>query len=301
LQDSGAALPSGTNTWKELLENKVVWELSPDFWLKYPPANLLGKGGFGEVWEVRDRAGGQSYAVKLLDQKPTDDTEIQALLQLWKHCPQFPRLHGAYIVPDPAPNPLGEEKPRYALMMDFVPGTSGRRVRLDREQVYQASEQLLEQLACMHSIGIVHRDIKPDNVLIEATDLGLSARLVDLGLACRLVDSIQELPVCQKIMVFGDRYFLAPELRTAGAHQNAKSDVWAMGVTLYYLAHPDKIQDILAQRWNDVQTNTKRLLTEINKPSRDAFEQLMQRMVDADPAKRPSAEQALTQLQTIKD
>ena len=146
---------------------------------------------------------------------------------------------------------IGQDDGFYFLEMEYVVGSSLRRLierqgPLDFDRATQIMVQVSTALTTAHRSDIVHRDIKPDNILI--TEHG-AAKLADFGLAKQVAGPKTDM---RRSRLFGTPYFMAPELFRAQP-ADTKSDVYAMGVTFFYvltgrLPFVDKTIDAIAKR-----------------------------------------------------
>lgn len=205
----------------------------------------LGKGGMGAVYEVEHVELGVRYALKAFVRDHGDvealrtrfRTEGKALARL-----RHPNLVRVYD--------LGEDEGRGVLyfVMDLVAGRDGaartladvRPGEADEAQLARWYAQLKSALEYIHGAGIVHRDMKPGNVLLDADgnavlgDFGIS-RFLDGKLRRELdVDSTMEVENADSRKVMGSVMFVAPEVRR-GEKATAAADAYALGVTFYRL------------------------------------------------------------------
>lgn len=193
---------------------------------RYRIDNLLGKGGFGEVHQGWDMALEIPVAVKLLfDNTPASvslfKSEAKILAKL-KH-PHLPRVTDYF-----------SEHGTHFLVMDFIEGED-LQVRLDKtgsfinhNDVVEWITQILGALAYIHSLKIVHRDVKPGNIRVSPTGF---ASLVDFGIA--KTDSRKM--TCPGAKGAFTPYMASPEqCQTLGLTTPA-SDIYAVGATMYYL------------------------------------------------------------------
>jgi hypothetical protein len=188
--------------------------------------SLLGSGGVAEVYRARDRATGAEVALKeLLPQFAADRAVRRRFL---REAEVARRLDHPGIVPVLA---AGEEGGRPYLVMELVEGEDLRR-RLDRagplpfEEVRAMVVAIAGALDHAHARGVVHRDLKPQNVL-----LGERVRLCDFGLA--RVQTLASLTGSS--LVWGSPEYMAPELFGRG-RADPRSDLFSLGVLLFELA-----------------------------------------------------------------
>jgi serine/threonine protein kinase len=272
------------NAWQEIATEIPNWRMAPDFWQNYTNLAELGSGFFGAVYKVLEQSTGELKVLKVFNQKPSSDTEYQVLRQLSKVCPNmgFPETQGLLIVPSPK-----TQVPSYAILMDWIPGQAADEHRYTDQEILIIGRQVLGQLQCMHQAGLVHGDIKPDNILV---DMGppLRATLIDYGSVCsqraknqeELTQQLRGIVRCTGCLG-GHSDFWAPEIDIMkipfGPVATPRSDLWALGVTLWLLLHPaDYSLD-------------KQLLIQKIKASKDSgVNNLIKSMVVAEPAQRPS-------------
>ena len=193
---------------------------------RYEIADEIGRGGFSIVYRARDRRVGADVAIKLLVPPPAAARlarerlrrEVQVVRQL-----SHPNIVAVYDVVDDGPWSF--------VVMEYVPGPDlAVRVRqrgpLDSDAVARLGREITAALAAAHRHGILHRDVKPQNILLAPDG---RARLTDFGSA-RL--SGQE-TVTQTGGLVGTADYAAPE-QLAGGRGDARADEYALGVTLYY-------------------------------------------------------------------
>jgi serine/threonine protein kinase len=123
-----------------------------------------------------------------------------------------------------------EEHAAIWLVMEYVPGRSLAEIvaedgPLDPGRVAEIGAQVAEGLAAAHALGVVHRDVKPGNVLIREDD---TAKISDFGIA----RSVGDPALTQSGLLTGTPSYFSPEL-ARGAAPSPASDVWALGATLY--------------------------------------------------------------------
>ncbi len=189
---------------------------------RYRPLRPLGSGGSGSVWLARDESNGLDVALKIVPREGKAGTraerEAEAAARL-----RHPRCLRAYAC-------AGDSRNVY-IAYEYVPGQT-LRDRIRAGEVHDAAAleiaaQILEGLAHAHANGIVHRDVKPTNVLVADAEQ-LEVRLLDFGLAqfteAETLTAAGDVP--------GTLAYISPE-RLRGEEATYAADVWAVGVLLW--------------------------------------------------------------------
>lgn len=241
---------------------------------RYRLTRLLGRGGHGGVWEGTDSLTGTPVAVKVLNGEATTSQvrrEVSALRLL--------RIPGVVRLFDE-----GVDRGRGFLVMERAvgqpfPGTSGDRTWSSLAGI---TASLLETLARVHSAGVVHRDIKPGNVLID--DRGRPT-LLDFGLALGAVGNHS-----LDARMVGTPGYMAPE-QFDGREVTAQADLYAVGVMLYdALAGrpPHESPNLWALMYAKINTDAPPLRTAA--PSvPEAVASVIDRMIAREPRDRPGS------------
>jgi serine/threonine-protein kinase len=205
---------------------------------RYRLADLLGKGGLGAVYEAEHLASGRRLAVKLLHGELGEAPDVVRRFQreakaasLLDH-PNIVEVLDLGALPDGA----------LFLVMELVRGRSIGSLlddgALAPRRALVIARQILDGLAYAHGRGLVHRDLKPDNVMIvSAGDPGLEYELVkilDFGLVRLMGDAAAEDPekLTRTGVVFGTPKYMSPE-QALGRPADARSDLYAVGVMLF--------------------------------------------------------------------
>jgi serine/threonine protein kinase len=191
---------------------------------RYRLKRLLGEGATGLVFEAADEEG-TAVALKLI--RPERAGETAARSRFLREARLARRIESRHVVPILE---VGEESGRvYLVMPYFAAGSLARRVeatgRLSPDEAIDLAAQLGRGLDTLHEHGILHRDVKPSNVLLA--DDGTAA-LADFGLA-RATDSTR---ITRDGQLVGTLHYLAPEL-IEGADATRASDLYALGCLLY--------------------------------------------------------------------
>ncbi|MCU0234968.1 MAG: protein kinase [Thermoanaerobaculales bacterium] len=185
---------------------------------------LLGEGGSGTVYAALDTAIGQKVALKVLRPELADDPNRERLRREVRAArPGHPNIVTVFD--------LHEHDGLLFLSMELVAGRSLREYLNERgtlpvDEVTTIGARLAEALAHLHGRGLVHRDVKPGNVLLGTDG---SVKLCDLGLARPLARGVT---ITDGAAMVGTPAYMAPEQATA-AEPQAASDVYALGLSLY--------------------------------------------------------------------
>ncbi len=203
---------------------------------RYELEARIGAGGMGEVYRAHDRLLGRTVAVKLPAASVAQDPVARARFR--REARAAARLNHPNVVDVYDWNEVDEGA---YLVLEHVDGPSLRAVlaaegSLDARTVARYGAQIADALACAHDHGVVHRDVKPSNVLVAADG---SVRVTDFGIASavppdRSVDPVMRTlgdPITQPGTVIGSPGYLAPE-QLAGAPIDGRSDIYSLGVLL---------------------------------------------------------------------
>ncbi|MCA9674982.1 MAG: serine/threonine protein kinase, partial [Myxococcales bacterium] len=198
--------------------------------LRYRVLGVLGHGGMGVVYRAHHLGLGVEVALKIV---PPGVGDRAATIRFEREARNAARLDhpGCVRVFDVGVTPDGH---RY-LAMDLLEGPTLRDEatrfgRLAPAVVAHLGVQLLDALGHAHVRGVVHRDVKPENVIMTRGDDGVRAVLIDFGLSWALGDE----RVTRRGTTVGSPSYLAPE-RALGRAGDARVDVYAVGVILYEL------------------------------------------------------------------
>jgi tRNA A-37 threonylcarbamoyl transferase component Bud32 len=216
----------------------------------YEIVSLLGAGGMGEVYRARDTRLDRTVAIKVLPQKLKDDPELQARFQREARAIsslQHPHICSLFDV--------GQQEGVSFLVMEYIEGeTLANRLLkgpLPLNQVVRIGLSLADTLAKAHSQGLVHRDIKPGNIMLTKSGI----KLMDFGLARQrgaIAAAFSESPsltpstptvelselttpatlLTRKGTIVGTFHYIAPEI-LQGAEADSRSDIFAAGCVLY--------------------------------------------------------------------
>ena len=230
-----SALDRGTGWLAETVTAFTRQETLPDI-AGWRIIGTLGAGGMGRVYHGESTVDGTHAAIKVLDQRWTEDPamvarferEARALRQL-DH-PNIVRLIES----------TETDEGRLCIATELVQGCDlGRLLRAEKLAPQRAMEIFSKVCAAVehaHEHGLVHRDIKPSNILVGRDG---EVKLADFGLAREAGDAVADASVIGGLTAttdqFGTAYYLAPERMQGNTTSGAQSDVFSLGVLLYHL------------------------------------------------------------------
>ena len=196
---------------------------------RYEVTGVLGTGGMGVVYRAHDRELGEAVAIKTL--KPEMMAMDASALERFKSEIRLARrISHRNVV---RTHDLGEMNGLYYITMEFVEGTSLKdlirsRGRLPASAVLPIAKQLCRALEVAHEEGVIHRDIKPQNMVVQGDGV---LKVMDFGIA-RLASRAPDSGHTQAGMVVGTPEYMSPE-QLVGDELDGRADLYATGCVMY--------------------------------------------------------------------
>jgi len=267
---------------------------------EYELLRELGRGGMGRVYLARHRRMDRIVAIKTL--APQLVRQPKAVKRFRREVKAAARLVHPNIV---TAYDAGEKDGVHFLVMEYVDGLDLRSLverdgPLPLKTAVDYVIQTATGLARAHSRGVVHRDVKPSNLLLDTEGI---VKVLDLGLArVEMERSHGEGELTAPNMLIGTVAFMAPEQGHGPMHVDARADIYSLGCTLYYLLtsttpYPEKnmVDTILAHQRKPVVS-----LRDARPDVPAELDAVFRRMLAKDPAERPqSMEDLIVELRDV--
>jgi serine/threonine-protein kinase len=193
----------------------------------YRLIDRLGAGGMGEVWRAEDTRLLRPVAIKILSERIANDPEWkERFLREARTIAQMNHPNIATIYS------IEQEADKLFIAMELVEGESLSTVMargaLPSREAVAIIQQVAAALAEAHEKGVVHRDIKPDNVIVGKR----SVKVLDFGIAKQIVSTTDTPTLTQAGLIVGTPFYMSPE-QALGKPVDARSDLFSLGVVLY--------------------------------------------------------------------
>ncbi len=273
---------------KTLISKNTTGDIAKDSFVagtvlasRYRIIGLVGKGGMGEVYKAEDIKLSQTVALKFLpDDFQKDSAALERFHAEVRNARQVSHVNVCRVFD------IGEIDGKHFISMEFIDGDDLssllRRVgRLSSERAIEIARQLCVGLSAIHNAGILHRDFKPANVIIDSKG---KARITDFGIAG------VEAEIAKDNLRVGTPAYMSPEQIT-GKDISAKSDIYALGLVLYEIFTgkqafiSDSIPELIRKQTSETPTNPSEFVKGID----PLVESVISQCIEKDPKDRPQS------------
>jgi eukaryotic-like serine/threonine-protein kinase len=263
---------------------------------RYELEELVGSGGMSTVWRARDVLLERKVALKILHARYGEDAEyLERFLREARAVAQMSHPNIVTVID------RGEERGRQFIVFEYVDGDNLKQVLEERgplpiDEVVDLGLAVARGLAFAHERGIVHRDVKPQNVLLNGDG---RAKVTDFGIA-RSLDV--ERGVTQTGTVMGTSNYIAPE-QASGERVGTESDVYSLGCVLFELLTgevPFPGENFVAVALQHLNEPPPSVL-ERRKDASPRLAWLVDRMLAKDPERRPTMDEVVAELEATRD
>ncbi|MBE7463300.1 MAG: serine/threonine protein kinase [Planctomycetes bacterium] len=265
----------------------------------------LGEGGMGAVYRARQKSLNRSVAVKVLPAHMVQDRSFLARLE--REGKLLAQIHHPNVI---ACFDMGEHEGMRYVVMEFVDGMSlasliEERGRLPLREALYVIKQAVQGLDHAHAKGVIHRDVKPDNLLLAKQvntgttvvgPLPYTVKIADLGLAHSVAESDQT-QITQQGSIMGSPHYMSPEQTLGERDLDFRTDLFALGCVLYQMLSGERpyaattVGAVLAKKLTEQMPDPRERVPELP----PGVSLLLQRMTARDKADRYASYGALLQ------
>jgi serine/threonine protein kinase len=217
-----------TTPWTDEKRAAAIADLAPHF-PQLEIIELLGQGGMGAVYKARQKHLDRLIALKVI---PPEAAKEPAFAERFaREARALARLNHPNIV---TVYDFGQSDGVYFLLMEFVDGLNLRQTmqsgNLSPQEALVIVPHVCDALQYAHDQGIVHRDVKPENVLLDKSG---RVKIADFGLAKLLTHSPQDFTLTHSMQVMGTPRYMAPEQIEHPTEVDHRADIYSLGVMFY--------------------------------------------------------------------
>jgi|GEM_PF-2245572 len=242
----------------------------------------LGQGRMGTIYEAQQVSLGRKVALKVLPPNLAQDEEF--VQRFFREARSAAAINHPNIV---SVIDCGVADGIYYLAMEYVDGENlrdmiKRRGMIPEKEALKYAMDIAEALECAWTAGVVHRDVKPHNIMVTKDGV---AKLCDLGLAKRQKSDVQ---LTQPGAIMGSPQYMAPEQIEDSSKVDTRSDIYSLGITLFHMVtgklpyEGSSIFEIMAKQMKEPLPNP----AQFNPQLSQNFIALLRKMTEKEPSKR---------------
>jgi serine/threonine-protein kinase len=199
---------------------------------KYKIVRLLGEGGMGVVYEATHTLIGRRLAVKVLHPEVSQMPEL--VERFYNEARTAAAVGHEHIIEI---TDMGTHKGSPFIVMEFLEGQALTEYMRDRilgiPDAVAITLQVLDALNAVHANGVIHRDLKPDNIHVLMKGGRHFVKILDFGISKLKTPEVQDMHLTRTGTVLGTPYYMAPEQAAGKKEQDHRIDIYAAGVILY--------------------------------------------------------------------
>lgn len=257
---------------RESTQRKEGDLLGERYWLQY----LIGKGGYARVWQCFDRTARRLVALKILHSDFSEDP--RRLERFCRGVAKLRAIHHPHIVS--VYNEVERDGDAVFVAMEYLPGGDLHNAvvhrKLPRPAALRAVLQVCDALAYMHAAGMIHRDVKPQNILLTGDG---RAKLADFDLVWAA-----DTTGATRTGSLGTFIYAAPEAMVDGSDATCRADVYSIAMTLLFVLHGRALPA-------NIPYDLGRFIDKLNAPAK--LKAVLKRATRVDPARRTATVQLL--------
>ncbi|MEZ6037924.1 MAG: protein kinase [Planctomycetota bacterium] len=218
----------GTQTGDDRPAPPSPTELAPHF-PDFEILALVGRGGMGAVYKAVQKRLGRTVALKVMPKELGAQPEFRERFE--REARVLATLNHPHVI---AVHDFGAADGWCYLVTEFVDGVDLRRLmalgHLSPTEALRIAPQICQGLQYAHERGVVHRDVKPENILIDANG---QVKVADFGLAKVVTGAVSPVALTRSTAVLGTPHYMAPEQWRGSGAVDHRADIYALGVVLY--------------------------------------------------------------------
>ena len=274
---------AATTPWTDAKRAAAIADLAPHF-PQLEIIELLGQGGMGAVYKARQKHLDRLIALKVIPPEAATDPAFAE--RFAREARALARLNHPNIV---TVYDFGQSNGVYFLLMEFVDGLNLRQTmksgNLTPAEALAIVPHICDALQYAHDQGIVHRDVKPENVLLDKSG---RVKIADFGLAKLLTQSPLDYTLTHSMQVMGTPRYMAPEQIERPTDVDHRADIYSLGVMFYEMLTGELPMGRFAPPSQKVQIDIR-------------IDEIVLRSLEKEPAKRyQHASDVKSELETVK-
>ena len=248
---------------------------------RYELIRYIGRGGFAEVWLVSDQLTGLEEVLKIF--APGGGLDEDGLKLFVQELSVVHDIRHSNLL---TPKMLGQYENQPYLILPYCPnGSLDKKIgQCSEDEIWKILKQVASGLACLHQCGIVHQDIKPGNVLLDANN---NSVITDFGISLKAQSTLRK--SMREQANSGTMAYMAPERFSSEPHPIPANDVWSLGAMLFELVEGD----VPFGEFGGGKQQAGAKVPEIKALISDDLKRIIYKMLSPNPSDRPTAEQLI--------